>query len=54
MELNVNISPEVAAAAPDLQVLVVEAVVANPPTPDALWNEIQLAAGEIRAAMPME
>ena len=54
MELNVNISPEVAAAAPDLQVLVVEAVVANPPTPDALWNEIQLAAGEIRAAMPMD
>ncbi|MBJ2187101.1 MAG: hypothetical protein JFR41_00485 [Muribaculaceae bacterium] len=54
MELNVNISPEVAAAAPDLQVVVVEAVVANPPTPDALWNEIQLAAGEIRAAMPMD
>lgn len=54
MELNVNISPEVAAAAPDLQVVVVEAVVANPPTPDGLWNEIQLAAGEIRAAMPMD
>ena len=54
MELNVNISPEVAAAGPDLQVVVVEAVVANPPTPDALWNEIQLAAGEIRAAMPMD
>ena len=54
MELNVNISPEVAAAAPDLQVVVVEAVVATPPTPDALWNEIQLAAGEIRAAMPMD
>ncbi len=34
--------------------MVVEAVVANPPTPDALWNEIQLAAGEIRAAMPMD
>lgn len=54
MELEVKISPEVAAAAPGLKVIVVEADVENPPTSDALWAEITEAAAEIRESMPME
>ncbi len=54
MELQVKISPEVAAAAPQLKVVVVEADVVNSPTPDDLWNEICRAAADIKASMPME
>lgn len=54
MELNVKISPEVAAAAPQLQVIVVEADVANPSTPDELWHEIIQAAGRIKSSTPMD
>lgn len=41
MNINVRISPEVAAAAPSLHVIVVEADVKNPPTSDRLWEEIR-------------
>ena len=48
-----EISQEVAAAAPSLHVIVVEANVANPPTGDALWSEIQLEEKRL-GGMPME
>lgn len=53
MEINVKISPEVAAAAPGLHVIVVEANVKNPPTSDSLWEEIRAEAARLHQ-MPME
>ncbi|MFG6385699.1 MAG: hypothetical protein K1V80_04415 [Muribaculaceae bacterium] len=53
MDIKVEISQEVAAAAPSLHVIVVEANVANPPTGDALWSEIQLEEKRL-GGMPME
>ena len=35
-------------AAPGYELIAVEAAVANFPTQDALWQEIELAASEIR------
>lgn len=53
MKTQVNISPEIAAAAPALKVIVVEADIVNPPTADALWDEILEAEARV-ATMPME
>ena len=51
--IKVQISPEVAAAAPALHVIVVEADVKNPPTSDALWHEISKEEARLHD-MPME
>ena len=51
--MNISFSPEIAAAAPQLRVMVVEAAVHNGPTPDALWQEITDACAE-REGTPME
>lgn len=45
---EINFSDRIRAAAPGLRVLAVEAEVSNPPTPDSLWNEIELEAERIR------
>lgn len=41
-------SPEIRAAAPDLRVLVVKADIANGPTSDALWAEIEARGAWLR------
>ena len=41
-------------AAPGYELIAVEAAVANFPTQDALWQEIELAASEIRRTYAME
>jgi len=51
--MDISFSDEIREAAPGLHVLVVEADVSNPPTPDALWHELCDACAEI-ARMPME
>ncbi len=53
MDIKVDISPEVAAAAPALHVIVVEADVKNPPTSDELWLEISKEEARLHE-MPME
>ncbi len=52
--IHVEISPEVAAAAPELEVIVMEADIVNGNTSDELWNEITAAAGALHASCPME
>lgn len=49
-----EIEPEVAAAAPQLVVSVVEATISNGPTDDRLWDEIKAAAEALRGSTPME
>ncbi len=51
--MNISFSPEIAAAAPGLRVMVVEAAVTNGPTPDALWQEIIEACARLEGT-PME
>lgn len=51
--MKISFSPEIAAAAPQLRVMVVEAAVHNGPTPDGLWQEIAAACAE-REGTPME
>lgn len=51
--MEISFSDEIRAAAPGLQVLIVEADVHNGPTSDALWQEIQQACVRI-GALPME
>ncbi|MDE6288667.1 MAG: hypothetical protein K2M00_07785, partial [Muribaculaceae bacterium] len=53
-KIDFKIEPEVAAAAPELVVSVVEANIINRPTDDRLWNEITAAAGALRESTPME
>lgn len=52
--MEARISPEVAAAAPQLKEIIIEADVKNPPTSDELWAEITRAASELKASLPME
>lgn len=52
--MDIRISEEVAAAAPALRVVAVEADVANSPTPDDLWNEINEASQWIKDNFAME
>lgn len=54
MEKTIEISPEVAKAAPHLRVIHVEADVCNGPTSDALWAEIEAEASRIHQSRPME
>lgn len=54
MKINVQISDEVAKAAPGLKVIVVEACVRNYATSDSLWAEIDAAARTLRDGMPMD
>ncbi len=52
--MNFEIEDIVAEAAPELEVIVLEAEVDNPPTSDALWDEITAASAAIRRDYPME
>lgn len=53
-EISFEIEPQVAACAPRLTVLVMEARVCNGPTTDALWGELEAAAAALRADTPMD
>lgn len=53
MAMEFTFSDEIRAAAPGLEVLTVEADVANPPTSDELWQEIADACAAV-AELPME
>ena len=48
------ISDEIKARAPGLHVLQIEADIENPATPDALWNELETLAADVRARYAME
>lgn len=52
--MEVKISPEVAAAAPELRVYVVEADIENSQTDDRLWKEIACAAEWIKSTFAMD
>lgn len=52
--IEVNISNEIAAAAPGLEVWVLECDVENPPTADGLWREIEQAAAEQHDTVAIE
>lgn len=52
--MEIEFSNEICAAAPELQVILVEADVVNGSTGDALWNEIAEAETSVRARFPME
>ncbi len=54
MKIHVDISEEVAKAAPQLRVAVLEADICNPATDDRLWREITDAALALKDKMPME
>ena len=43
------ISDEIKARAPGLHVLQIEADIENPATPDALWDELETLAADVRA-----
>lgn len=51
--MEVNISPEVAVAAPGLKVVVFETPVSNPPTQEALWKRL-CGIAESLGTTPME
>ena len=48
------ISDEIKARAPGLHVLQIEADIENPATPDALWDELEALAADVRARYAME
>ena len=48
------ISDEIKARAPGLHVLQIEADIENPATPDALWDELETLAADVRARYAME
>lgn len=48
------ISDEIKAKALGLRVLQIEADIENPDTPDALWNELEALAADVRARYAME
>lgn len=50
MRFTINLSPEILAAAPGLRVIAVEADIDNAPTTDALWDELQMQAENMRAS----
>ncbi|MDE6463635.1 MAG: hypothetical protein K2L16_03255 [Muribaculaceae bacterium] len=45
--MNIQFDSRIAEAAPDLEVIVVETPVTNPPTPDELWRELEAAAASV-------
>ena len=47
--ISLTFAPEIAAAAPSLRVVAIEAAVTNPTTPDALWETITRTAADIAA-----
>lgn len=51
--IEVSISPEIAAAAPDLEVVVFQTPVVNVPTDDALWQRLEATAGQW-SSLPMD
>lgn len=51
--MHVSISPLIKAAAPALEVAVIETPVVNADTPDELWQRLEVTAAKF-AAMPME
>lgn len=52
--MKIEFEPNICQAAPGLEVLLVEATVSNPATPDALWAEIESACAAIRSRYAME
>ena len=52
--MNFEIENVVAEAAGGLEVIVLEADVANAPTTDELWAELEAASAQIRSDFPME
>ena len=50
----IKFSPEIRAAAPLLRVLAVEAEIANGPTSQALWDEIEARGAWLRSHLKME
>lgn len=50
----IRFSPEIRAAAPHLRVLAVEADIANDPTSQALWDEIEARGAWLRDHLKME
>lgn len=52
--IDFEIEPQVAAAAPQLAVIILTADIINGPTPDALWDEITLAARHLHDDVAIE
>lgn len=51
---TLKIDTDIAAAAPELQVLAVEATVSNPPTSDELWEALTLAGDRVKNSYAMD
>ena len=52
--MTIEFDNKIITGAPALRVILVEAEVVNPPTPDALWGEIEAEADNIHKSFPME
>lgn len=52
--MTIEFDNKIITGAPALRVILVEAEVVNPPTPDALWGEIEAEAANIHKSFPME
>lgn len=52
--MNIIFDSKIRAAAPALEVLLIEADVTNAPTNDALWHEIEQTCASIRAHFALE
>ena len=52
--MNIIFDSKIRAAAPSLEVLLIEADVTNAPTDDALWHEIEQTCASIRAHYALE
>ncbi len=51
--MDITFTPEILAAGPGLEVLVIEADIPNCPTPDWLWEQMELSAERLRASVSM-
>ena len=52
--MKIAFSDKITAAAPLLKVIKIEAAVENPPTSDALWNEIEAEIAALAANYPLQ
>ncbi len=50
----IEFSDKIRAAAPELEVILIEADIENPPTDENLWNEIRSEASRISELFPMD
>lgn len=53
MSVKIEIGEEIRRAAPELHIVAIEADVANPSTPDALWDMLEEASADIQKAYPL-